>query len=442
MVTISSKIGMVILSLLLLALPLLAACSDDDETAEVTSTETSGLVPTETAEPTESPIPTEKPAEDVVITLGNMSDLTGPAAQALIVVDMALEDIVRYFNDNNLIPGVELKVETYDGQYDPSRNIPGYEWLKERGADVIVGGVPAVGMMLKETVEEDETVLFSLSCELEMIDPPGYVFPLNVTAQSHGITLAKWIAENDWDYQTNGPATIGAAGWNTPYIIGLAEGMEAYATAHPDQFTWEGTYLTNYSFIWDPEIDALKNADYVLVPATGMSTVGFMEQYLAADGKGRFIGTEAHTAYLGMMEEGVGWDGMDDMLIQLPVRWWTEDAELPNLVNSIINEYRSVSDIETIMYGGYNYVGCVSQYYPAFEAIAQTVERVGAENFTSKALYETLNSFSITYDGFEEWNYTDTKRVPQNHVGIYELDAGVQDLVRKDPKWQPVLYTP
>jgi len=71
----------------------------------------------------------DTPDEDVVITIGSLSDITGPASNAMTVINMALDDVVEYFNDENLIPGVELKVVTYDGQLDPARDIPGYEWL-------------------------------------------------------------------------------------------------------------------------------------------------------------------------------------------------------------------------------------------------------------------------------------------------------------------------
>ena len=96
------KLTFLVLVVLLVALPLLAACDDDDETEVPTPTETPTASPT--VIPTETPtvIPPETPAEDVKITIGNMSDLTGQASQAMIIVDMALADLVRYFNEENM----------------------------------------------------------------------------------------------------------------------------------------------------------------------------------------------------------------------------------------------------------------------------------------------------------------------------------------------------
>ncbi|NQT73005.1 MAG: ABC transporter substrate-binding protein [Chloroflexi bacterium] len=75
--------------------------------------------------------------ELVTITIGNLSDLTGVSSNAMGVVNIALEDTVEYYNERNLIPGVELEVITYDGQYNPSNDIPGYEWLKELAEPIV-----------------------------------------------------------------------------------------------------------------------------------------------------------------------------------------------------------------------------------------------------------------------------------------------------------------
>lgn len=38
----------------------------------------------------------------------------------------------------NFIPGVKLEVIEYDGQFDPAKDVPAYEWLKQHGADLMV----------------------------------------------------------------------------------------------------------------------------------------------------------------------------------------------------------------------------------------------------------------------------------------------------------------
>lgn len=439
-----SKLGVVILAILLMALPLLAACSDDETEAPTAAktetpagTTTAGPGSTETQPPATSP---SEPVEDVTITIGNISDLTGVAAQAMQIVDAALEDIVSYFNEENLIPGAKLKIETYDSQYDPSRDIPGYEWLKERGAQVLISGISSAPVTLKDRLAEDEIVFLSMTQNEEMIDPPGWVFCMSSPPST--MTLMKWIAEHDWDYEANGPAKIGAAGWAGPYEEPLHEAMEDYAKAHPDQFEWEGSQMTNMGVTWGPEVEALKKCDYVFVPATGFVIGGFIREFRNAGGTATFLGTDAQPAYLGMTLNQVGWEGIDGMLHILPNRWTTEDYEVPNLVNELLQKYHDETEREVIEFAGLSYPGSFAMLYGCISVLAESINTVGPQNWTPADLYDTCTSFSMAYGGCEEWNWSDTKRTAWNHLGIYEASAEAEDFVRKDPNWYPILYEP
>jgi len=87
--------------------------------------------------------------EKATVTIGLISDLTGPAAPALIPISYALYDVVDYYNTEELIPGVEIKTATYDAKYDPSRDIPGWEWVRGKGAKLIYTPLPTTGESLK-----------------------------------------------------------------------------------------------------------------------------------------------------------------------------------------------------------------------------------------------------------------------------------------------------
>jgi hypothetical protein len=45
----------------------------------------------------------------------------------------------------------------------------------------------------------------------------------------------------------------------------------------------------------------------------------------------------------------------------------------------------------------------------------------------------------MTWDGYEEWNLTGTKRYTWNYTGIYEWSAQQGDIVRKVPEWLPLV---
>ena len=171
-----SRMEIIGLAVVLLLLSLSTACSGSDDDGD--------LVPL--AEPTVEQQSTRSPSGnmgEVVINIGHIADLTGVSARSNSIMSMALDDMIEYYNNNNLIPGVKLNVITYDGQYDPARDIPGYEWLMEKDADLIftmMGGTPQT---LKPRVNEDKVVLFAATVDLEELFPPGYVFDLGVIPQ-------------------------------------------------------------------------------------------------------------------------------------------------------------------------------------------------------------------------------------------------------------------
>lgn len=414
--------GIVVLTLLFVSI----SCSSSD--APTATEPATGLDTAATIAPTS--------VGPVEITVGVISDKTGSTAQVMQVVDSALDDLVEYFNENGLIPSAELDVIYYDGQYDPANDIPGYERLKEQGADVIFANLSNTAVTLKSRADDEEMVIFSLFASEQASDPPGWVFCMNVPISAYAQTMLQWIAENDWDWQTNGPAIVGGAGWTGPLWQEIQQGADAYCSAHPEQFEWIGGYLTDFAMTWGPEVDALKDCDYIIPPGVGLIT--FAREYRQAGGTATFLCFESQAAVLGLAAQAAGWDALDGSLFALPNRWWNEDAELSNLTNQLLNENHPDS-AESIRNSGASYIGGITEWYGVLMIIAETVNRVGAENFNSQTLYDTATSFSMAYGDCPEWNFTKNKRTSWNYVGIYELSAEEQDLMRRDPDWYPIV---
>ena len=419
------KLGIITKVLVLLILVSIPACSSDNDGDDEKVT---------IAGPA-----TGAPAELVTITIGNLSDLTGPSSNAMEVINMALDDVVEYFNDNGLIPGVELKVVTYDGQLDPSRDLPGYEWLLERGADLIYTGQPVSPVALKARVNDDKVVLFTPSVCVEELYPSGYIFNVGAVPAYDAYTILKWIAENDWDYQANRPAKVGGAGWTDSYTDGFFKAAEEYADAHPDQFEWIGGHLTPFTFAWSAEVEALKDADYV-VPVTIPMTL--VKEYRSAGHDAKFIMADTHAAFVGMMDAADIWDQIDGSLFVRASRWWTEQGQMIDLTNQILDDNHSPSEAESIRRMGSGYLAIGSSLYIMLDVIRHAVENVGLQNFNSQTLYETAQSYSMTIDGIERFNFTNTKRHSNNHVLIYKASEAERDLVRVSEDWVPLQLNP
>jgi len=408
--------------MLILASSSLAACSDDEPTPE------------------RSPFQ----AQDEIFTLGILSDITGPASTSLVVIDAALKDLIDYYNDNDLIPGVYLEVITYDTQYSPSNAIPGYEWLKMKGADLIISWLPQVTVTIYPQATDDGMVVFSSTAEPETIVPPTTTFALNVPTSSFAFTLMKWIAENDWDHQSNGPAKIGMTGWQTTYSYELLDGIEAYCTAHPDQFQLVGGSLTALGTMdWGPEVNILKDCDYVFPPATGVSTTTFMKEYLNADGKGKFLGTDAQSSFIGLMLDTFGdWKPFDGMLICQPHRWYNETGDVTDLMNELLDKYHSEKEAAKYRRMGQSYTGSFHSLHAMLQIIRETADRVGPEHVSSATIHDTAISFTMDFDNGQKIEYTEDKRFAWKSFGIYRASAADESMVRIDPRWEPIRFDP
>ena len=444
-----SIIPVIFLVILLVLMPLLAACGDDDETAEPTKTveptmtEPTAPMTEPTAPMTEPTAPMTEPTEKLKLTLGWLTDMTGPASQALAVVDQSIEDAIRYFNEKKPIPGVELDIIKYDTSYDPSKYLTGYEFLKGKGADFYGSPMSSVAAVVKPDVEDDGSLLFCQAGADEVIYPLGRSFVTDLTTGPMILTLLKWIAENDWDYATKGPAKLGGMDWEGPYGEEVMGAMEDYAKAHPDQFEWVDGFLVPLGTpTWGPESQVLFECDYVFPAHTGSSIPSSINEMRRAGFTGKFLFLAGHVAFKNFVVEAVGWDNLDGTLLALPMRYWTEDSELPNLAKQILVEFHNEGTRDAMMGMGVAYIGSFSSMYGVFEILMNYVERVGAQNFTLDGFYEECIDTRMPFSDGNEWQWTETKRTAFNKLGIYEIQAAGEDIFRKDAEYQTLITTP
>lgn len=405
---------------------ILPACSSND------GQEVTPLVTTPTVNGS------DEPRQDVTFTIGNLSDQTGPSAAAMQIIDTAFGDLIRYFNEENLIPGIELKMVTYDGQYDPSKDIPGYEWLKERGADVIWTPVPAAAASLKHRADEDNMIVFVSAANMEQLEPPGYVFSVGTMPQFQCYTFLKWIVENDWDYAVKGPAQIGGAGWNDTYFGTFFESAKDYCEMHPDQYEWVDGHLTDLgTFSWGPEVESLKDCDYVFTPNP---MINFVKEFRAAGYTARFIGTDNHCAFFGLISDAQLWDEIDGMLFLKSTEWWNDEGEMIDLIKDLLLRYHP-GEADKIVRSGVGYIS-MANAYQVLTVIQDAAEAVGVDNLDTQSLYEAAQAMSISIDGLERFTFSDTKRYSANYYAVYEADGTRQDIFRIDPKWHLQELTP
>jgi hypothetical protein len=373
----------------------------------------------------------------VTITIGEITDLTGPASPALLSVHYVTMDLVDYYNEEDLIPGVKLELVTYDCAYNPARDIPGYEWVRGRGAKIIFAPIYSTAEILKYFAEQDKVPVVTSSPTELILEPPGWVFALGATFADQMRTVLKWIGENHWDYTAEGRVPkVGYVGWQQAASVDIAQAMREYCQAHPDKFEWGSSCLPpvgTMSFIGEAE--KLKGCDYIGVFAY---TPGFFIRDFQAKGyDATFISEASAGAYKGFFVDLVGWEGVDGLLSSTTQGWVSDPYPKLDLAKEILGQNHP-AEADDLIRAGTGYVCGFVTFSIFFEMIRNAVAEVGAENFDGQAFYDASLDFEVQYDGFPRWYFTETDRSCVHDVAIYEWSAAVEDQVRRSD-WLPLV---
>jgi len=373
--------------------------------------------------------------EGVTVIIGQVTDVTGPGAPALIPISYVIDDLVRYSNEEGLLSGAKAKVVTYSTGFDPARDVPGYEWARQRGAEVVIAALPQTGEILKSFAGRDKVPLVTLSTTRNIVEPPEWAFAFNCLTSDEVRTLIDWISEEQWDYGQGKPK-LGLVGWTDPLHLELEQVMGKYCQDNPGKFEWVGASLAPVgTMTWSGEIESLKGCDYI---ATGLGFNTFFKEFDAKGYTTTFIGPSVLPAYVGFYVDMFGWEPpLDGWLTTGVCTWWNEPGPLVDLAKELLNRYRS-GQAEEIIYAGSGYLGVLHNMYAFLQILKKAIEDVGAENFDGQAFYNAAVQFRTAWEGYPEWSFTETKRYLIDDVQIFEWKASDRDLVRVS-EWLPLV---
>jgi hypothetical protein len=165
----------------------------------------------------------------------------------------------------------------------------------------------------------------------------------------------------------------------------------------------------------------------------------FAKEYRVAGYTAKFLGYDAHLAFLGNVVASDGWDNVNGALFYRATKYWNEEGPIINLTKQILHTYHP-NEAEEIIRNGIGYTSAAT-FYQMLEIIADAVETVGPGNFDSRALYEAAQRYSLSLDGLEDFaTFSPGKRTSNNYIAIYELDAAREDVFRVESGvWYPII---
>jgi hypothetical protein len=279
----------------------------------------------------------------VTIVIGQMTDLTGVASPALKHITRITQDIARYYNDEDLIPGAMVKMIFYDTKFDASRYIPGYDWCKSKRADVIIAILPDVAEVFRPFAKRDKIAIVSLSGTKELFEPPGWVFGVSGSLNEGSKTLLKWVRENDWKGQ--GIPKIGVVGWTTAQSQDVGNTVEAYLSDHPGLYQYVARYSAPPGTMdWRTQAERLKDCDYIACVSGTM--LGYFLRDLRNFGSDATIidCLASMGSYRTFYSDMVGWEALDVCYSTANSFYWTDSDPIVDLAKTVVHRYHSSSE--------------------------------------------------------------------------------------------------
>jgi ABC-type branched-subunit amino acid transport system substrate-binding protein len=373
----------------------------------------------------------KKPAGEVDLVVGYLTDLSGPVSSVMKGVVVAMNDYLTWMQENDPIPGARIKVYNYDTKYDPSRELPGYDWVLSKGAILLHVGYVTMAEDLKDRSAADKIPMVCPSASIALLQPdPEWFFGY------YPLYLQKVEAMLQWLTDTEGTIKLGLIGWQGSSGSECQTGITEFMDANPGKIDLVDSILTAPGTVSFPaEVERLKDCDYIWTDLVGAAEAGFMKQYRDAGYNATFLGDSKIYNFWGMLKSAVGAEELDGTLVANVVGWWTDQTPLIELCNQILDDTHSPDDAAYYreQLGGLYYEALL-QTYIWTEVFRDAVAQVGAANVDRQAWYNAAIHFERDnvglFEGYGKWSYSDTQRLPHPSVQVWKWDAASDGLVK------------
>jgi branched-chain amino acid transport system substrate-binding protein len=371
--------------------------------------------------------------EEKTVQFGWVLPITGGASAAIAPVVTGGQDYVRYFNEQEAIPGVQIELLWRDTAFQFSLGLSHYERLVAAGIPLIGAVDSALVLGLKERFELDKVVAFipGATYQEELYPEPGWLYAVTPLISEQAAVLFQYFMET---WQEERPPRLA--------LVGISE----------SQFGWEPRYATGYArdlgfevLPWEavPIVPLDTTVQLLRLSEEGADLVHLQCQ---AEGAGVILKDAERLGLLDKFQFAGHSSAMGDRTIRLAgaaategfltsmVYPWFDETEVPGIKLIIDNMMKYHGKVER---DGEYYFGWVSAAVIC-EAISRAIENVGYENLDGPAIKEALDGMNE----FDVYGLANITYKPDDHRGatrmaVYEVRGG--KLVRVSD-WQEVPF--
>ena len=348
--------------------------------------------------------------EEKVVKVAASYPMTGAGASSMQLQEGGIEDYFRYFNEQEVIPGVRVQLSWADDFLSVTQIYSNYARFVERGMPLIFMEQQGAVIGLKDRAEKDQVVLFvAASGYQEVYYPePGWRYAVSPSIAEQAAALARYFMEN---WQEERAPRLAFIGMDTPW------GLEPeYATGYCQGLGFEVLPLELTPFVTLDATTILlrlkeSGADLVYIQALPMAVGPILRdaERLGIAGQMTFAGHQS-----GMGERVVQMAGVASEGYLIPRLFpWFNETEVPGI--------KLILDTQMKYHGKEMREGEVTFGWVAgpvvCEAIRRAIENVGYENLDGAAVKEALDSIK----DFDVYGLATVTYEPDDHRGVTKV---------------------
>ena len=360
---------------------------------------------------------TTPPTGEKVLEIGDLAQLTGGGASADQPCFMAVQDYVRYFNEERGIPGVTIEVVWRDSATDNAAFISGYRILADRGVPLIYSSSTNGLEATKSRFEKDQIPAVAGGATGPLVYPPGWVYCAWATQGEAATAVLDYFIEN---WNEDRPPRLQFFVVDGSFGRGPAE--EATMYAESIGFEVLPLELCGYVVI-DATTQLLRirerEADLVYIQniITGAGPIMRDAERLGLQENMHFAGTEWSVGEPLIEMAPVSAEGF---LASRAIPWFGE-TEIPGIKTMIDRQtrYHGKAEERPEYMGGWVYGAIVC------ESVKLALDDVGYENLDGPAVKRALESMKdFDVDGMVKITFGLEDRRGTRDYAVYQVQSG------------------
>ncbi|MCX5999050.1 MAG: ABC transporter substrate-binding protein [Chloroflexi bacterium] len=369
------------------------------------------------------------------IRIGLETDLTGPANSSIQPVYAGMQDYLKEAEAANTIPGVTVKIITYDQRSDYSRIPAGYVWLKGQGVKAIMFPSPTDIDMMATKFATDDIVALGTTTLTSWLNNP-WCFGMASTMQTSSARCMKWIMDN-WDYTGKGRnPKVGFIG-----VVGSVptqahqEGVETYIAAHPGKFDYLGSAMVPSSTsTFAGEIAKFASCDWIFEYFYQTTITTFVREARARGYKGNIMATSAAMpGYWNLVRAAMSANPKDLYgCYHVHYEPWCEDCAFATFWKSMISKYRSADYVATEGQSP-SYATGIAWALWLVDVLKRAVATVGADKVDGAAIRvaaEATNMEEVSQGWANDWVMSSSNHILCTADKMYMWDVAQSKWVR------------